>query len=157
MVQHQGDREHGRGGVGHALARDVGGRAWTGSKIAGEAPLRVDEPLAGEPETTGHGGREIREDAAEQVVGDDDVEALRVGRRGTGRRVDVLVAVVMSGTRPRRRRRCGSEPAGVGEHVGLPDHRETPPLALWRAQASRTTRSTPWRVSRLSSVAISPR
>ena len=67
---------------------------WTGSKS--DAPVRcgIRVRARGEADAAGDRAGQVREDVAEEIVGDDDAVALRGSRRG----------------RCRRRRRAGSRP-----------------------------------------------
>jgi hypothetical protein len=82
--------------------------------------------------------REVGDDVAEQIVGDDDVEAAGVGDHVDGRRVDVLIgdfdvgevlADLGDGPRPQR--------AGERQHVGLVHQRQV--LAPLGRPAERVT------------------
>ena len=115
-------------------------------------------PEAARPMPPVIGGGEVGEDVAEEVVGDDHVEARRVGRQEDRGRVDVQV---VDG-----RRRGTPHPTSATSR----DHTApacTSTLVLWtrvslrrgrrdaRAKASRTTRSTPYAVLSETSVATS--
>ncbi len=54
-----------------------GAEPWTGSNIDGAVRSGLTLPEAARPMPPVIGGGEVGDDVAEQVVGDDDVEALR--------------------------------------------------------------------------------
>ena len=153
------DRQDGRGGVGHRPAGDVRGGAVDRLEHAREAALGVDVAARGEADAAGDGGGDVGDDVAEEVVGDDDVEAARVGREEDRRGVDVLVGGLdIRELGPDLLHGAPPEVAGMREDVVLVHEREVPPGARRaRPKASRTTRSTPKRVLTLTSVAISLR
>ena len=68
-----------------------GAEPCTGSNIEGKSPDGVDVPARGEADAAGDGGGEVGEDVAEEVVGDDHVEALGLGDEEDRRGVDVQV------------------------------------------------------------------
>ena len=84
-----------------------GAEPCTGSNIDGLVPLDVDVAAGRQPDAAGDRGGEVGEDVAEQVVGDDDVEALRLGHQEHRRRVDVqVVGGDVRELRADLRRRC---------------------------------------------------
>src|SRR5882757_10827648 len=91
VAQQEGDGEDGGAGVGLALARDVGRRAVHGLEHRRELAGRVDVPARGDADTAGDGRGEVGDDVAEEVVGDDHVEAGRVGDEVDRRRVHMDV------------------------------------------------------------------
>src|SRR5690606_12236298 len=91
VVQQQRDREHGRGGVGLVLAGDVGGGAVHGLEHRGEGAGGVHVPARREADAAADGAGEVGDDVAEEVVGDDDVEAGGVLDQVDHHRVDVGV------------------------------------------------------------------
>ena len=102
-----------------------GAEPWTGSNMLGVGAVGVDVAAGREADAAGDGRGDVGDDVAEQVVGDDDVEAPRVGDQEDRGRVDVLVgrldlgelgADLVDGAAP--------QVAGVGEHVVLVDERE---------------------------------
>ena len=76
MSEQQRRRQDGRGRVGDPLAGDVGRRPCTGSNIDGLVPLTSRLPLAASPMPPVTAAAEVGQDVTEQVVRDDDVEAL---------------------------------------------------------------------------------
>ena len=135
-----------------------GALPWTGSNMHGRVPLGVDVAAGRQPDATGDGGAKVGEDVTEQVVGHDDVEALGLGHEEDRRGVDVAVVDGDVGELwPSRCRRCGS----TGRRRRPARCSCAPGSACARGRASarrtrtRTTRSTPNAVFRLSSVAIS--
>src|SRR5699024_1383178 len=91
VVQQQRDREHGGGGVGENLPGDVRGRAGHGLEHRGEGAGGVDGAARGEADAPADGGGEVGDDVAEEVVGDDHVEAGRILDQVDHHRVDVRV------------------------------------------------------------------
>src|SRR5690606_38614460 len=91
VVEEQRDGQHGGGGVGLALAGDVRRGAVDRLEHARGRPVGVDVAGGREPDAAGDGGGEVGDDVAEEVVGDDDVEAGRVGDEEDHRGVDVQV------------------------------------------------------------------
>src|SRR5690606_21646012 len=91
VVQQHGDGQDGGGRVGLALTGDVGGRAVDRLEHARRLTRGVDVAARGETDATGDRRGDVGDDVAEEVVGDDDVEACRVGREEDRRGVDVLV------------------------------------------------------------------
>ena len=97
-----------------------GAEPWTGSNMLGAVRSGLMLPLAARPMPPVIGGREVGDDVAEQVVGDDHVEARRVGGHEDRGGVDVQVVDrhvgelgADLGHQPRPHR------AGVDQHVGL--------------------------------------
>ena len=91
---------------------------------------RVDVATRREPDATGDGSTEVGEDVAEQVVGHNDVEALRIGDEVNGRRVDV--AVIDADAREIGAdglHRAGPEITRMHEHVVLVHQRQLAPGA----------------------------
>src|SRR4051812_39917666 len=78
-AQGGGEGEERGGGVGLAGARDVGGRAGARLEQGGEGAGGVDVPGGGQADPAGDGGGQVGEDVTEEVVRDDDVEALGLG------------------------------------------------------------------------------
>src|SRR6185312_2249460 len=78
LAEHGGGQD-GRGRVGLALAGDVRRAAVDRLEHARRGPLRVDVAARGEPDPAGHRGPQVGEDVAEEVIGDDDVEAFGLG------------------------------------------------------------------------------
>src|SRR5690606_6655960 len=76
VVEHHGDGQDGRGGVGLALPGDVGGAAVDRLEHARRGALGVDVAARGQADAAGDGGAEVGDDVAEEVVGDDHVEPL---------------------------------------------------------------------------------
>lgn len=91
VAQQEGDGEDRGGRVGLALPRDVGGRAVDRLEHRRERARRVDVAGGGQADAAGDGGGEVGEDVTEEVVGDDDVEALRLGDEEDRRGVDVQI------------------------------------------------------------------
>ncbi len=124
LEQHR-HRQDRRGRVGDAAAGDVGRRAVHRLEHRRVGAADVEVAAGREPDAAGDRGGEVGEDVAEQVVGDDHVEALRLGDQEDGRGVDVqvvggdvgeLLADPGDGALP--------QAAGVHEHVGLVHQRE---------------------------------
>ena len=94
----------------------------------------VDVAARRQADAAGDRAREVGDDVAEQVVGDDHVEALRVGGQVDHDRVDVAV---VGGDVGVLLRHLLEEPpphgAGVDQHVGLVDEGELLARALLRA------------------------
>src|SRR5262249_28469775 len=91
----------------------------------GELAGRVDVPARGDADAAGDGRGEVGDDVTEEVVGDDDVEALGLGDQEDGGRVDVQVVGgdlgvlrghPVEGVRP--------QVAREGQHVVLVDQGE---------------------------------
>ena len=157
LEQHR-HRQHRRRRVGLALAGDVGRRAVHRLEHRRVGAAHVEVAARGEADAAGDRGRQVGDDVAEQVVGDDHVVAAGVGDQVDRRRVDVVVGGrdvgELGGDRVRT---CGTRGR----------RRMTSTLFLWtsvrclrgrawaRPNASRTTRSTPKAVLTLTSVAIS--
>src|SRR5450432_3843295 len=91
VVEQHRDREHRRSGVSDRLPGDVGGAAVHRLKHAGRSAGRVDVATCRQADAPGNRGAEVGEDVAEQVVGDDHVEPLRVGHEVDGRGIDMAV------------------------------------------------------------------
>src|SRR5690606_35298121 len=91
VFEQEGDGEDGCGGVRLALTGDVGGRAVHGLEHRRRGPVGVDVARRRETDAARDGGGEVREDVPEEVVGDDHVEARRVGHEEDRRGVDVQV------------------------------------------------------------------
>ena len=124
VEQHRRGEDRG-GRVGLALTRDVWGGAVDRLEHARGFAGGVDVAARGQPDAAGDGRGDVGDDVAEKVVGDDDVEACRVGREEDRRGVDVLVggldvgelrADLLDGAAP--------QVTGVGEHVVLVDERQ---------------------------------
>ncbi len=137
MVEQERDREDRRGRVGLLLAGDVGGGSVHRLEHARERARAVDVARRGEADAARDRGRQVGDDVAEQVVGDDDVEAGRVGDQEDHGRVDVQVVDgdvrvlggdAVDGALP--------EGSGEGQHVGLVHERDALALAL-RGQVER--------------------
>src|SRR6478736_9445522 len=92
VVEEQRRGQDRGGGVGLLLARDVGRRAVDRLEHGGRGPVGVDVAGRGQADAAGDGGGEVGDDVAEEVVGDDHVEARRV--RGHEDRGGVDVQVV---------------------------------------------------------------
>src|SRR5690554_4399553 len=91
VLEQERNGEDRRGGVRLALARDVGSRAVHRLEHRRRGAVRVDVARGRESDTARDRGGEIGEDVPEEVVGDDDVEARRVGHEEDRRGVDVQV------------------------------------------------------------------
>ena len=116
VLQQHGTREDRRHRIGDAFAGDVRGRAVAGLKdrvAVAQVGGRGHAQPADQP------GRQVREDVAEHVLGDDHVEPLRLADELEGRRVDVQVI----GRDVRIARgdlvEHGAEEGERAEHVGL--------------------------------------
>src|SRR5699024_5769168 len=108
------------GRAGEVLARDVGGRAVHRLEHRRVGAGGVDVAAGRQADAAGDRGRQVGDDVAEQVVGDDHVEAARIGHQVHHRGVDVHVVGgdlrvlgghLVHGALP--------QPAGVGQHVVL--------------------------------------
>ena len=125
MVEHHGDGQDRGGRVRDLAARDVGGGAVDGLEHAREGAVGVDVGRCGEADAATDRASEVGEDVAEEVVGDDRVEACRVGDEEDRRGVDVQVVDDDVGELDAdRAHRALPEPAGVHEHVRLVDEGE---------------------------------
>ena len=94
VAQQQRRRCHGRQGVGGAGPGNLRRASVHGLIHPERAVLRETRPegSGGEkPERAADGRRLVGEDVAEQVLGDDDVEASRIGQEQVGGRVDERV------------------------------------------------------------------
>src|SRR5690606_5332559 len=78
VLEQEGDREHGGGRVGLALAGDVRRGAVDRLEHARCGAVGVDVAGRGQADAAGDGRGEVGDDVAEEVVGDDDVEACGV-------------------------------------------------------------------------------
>ncbi len=125
VVEQERSAQDGRRGVGELLAGDVRRRTVHGLEHAGEGAVRVDVAGCRQSDAAADRSRQVGEDVAEQVVGDDHIESSRVGHQEDGRRIHVQVADVdvrelggdtVDGALP--------EAAGVHEHVGLVHERQ---------------------------------
>src|SRR6478736_8922557 len=90
VEQQRGGQDRGRG-VGLLLPGDVGRGAVHGLEHRGGRPVGVDVAGGRQADAAGDRGGEVGDDVAEEVVGDDDVEATGVGRHEDRGRVDVQV------------------------------------------------------------------
>ena len=93
MLEQHGCGQDGCGRVGLVLAGDV--RSGTVDRLEHGRILvgRVDAARSGVADATDHGTGLVGDDVAEEVVGQDHVEAGRVGHHEDGGRVDVQVVV----------------------------------------------------------------
>src|SRR6478672_10180399 len=122
VVKQQRRGQDRRGGVRLLLPGDVGGRAVHGLEHGGRGAVRVDVPGRREPDAAGDRGGEVGDDVAEEVVGDDHVEARRVGGHEDRGRVDVQVVDADLGVLPRHLAdQAAPDRPGVDQHVGLVD------------------------------------
>jgi hypothetical protein len=85
MIEHHGRREHHRDRVGDALAGDVGRRAVHGLEDGRVGP---DVGARRHAEPADEAGHEVGQDVAEEVGGDDDIEAPRVEHELHRARID---------------------------------------------------------------------
>ena len=107
------------------LPRDVGRRTVNGLEHARERAIRVDVARGREADAAGDGAGQVGQDVAEEVVGDDDVEARRVCDQEDRRRVDVQIVYRDFGVLGRDRVHDAlPEPPAMHEHVGLVHERE---------------------------------
>jgi len=91
-VGKQQRHRHDRGGrIRDPLTGDVGCAAVHRFEHRRVGAGGVDISAGGQADTAADRGSQVRDDVAEQVVGDDDVEAPGVGDQVDGRGVDVLV------------------------------------------------------------------
>ena len=115
VLEQQRDREHRRRRVGDAGAGDVG-RCRAPARTSTGWCRGVDVAAGREADAAGDRRTDVGEDVAEQVVGDDDVEALGLRDEEHRRGVDVLVvgrdvgnsAATSSKTRRQRPPACTS-------------------------------------------------
>ena len=91
MIEHHGTGPDLADRIGDALAGDVGGGAVHRLEHGGELAGGVDVPAGGQSDAAADRGGEVGEDVAEQVVGDDHVEAARVVDQVDGGGIDVGV------------------------------------------------------------------
>ena len=94
VAKHHGVGERLGDGIGQALARDVGRAAMDGliERLAPAGRVgRTERGRGQEAQRSGQHRRFIRQDVAEQVVGDDDVEIARRAQQLHGERVGVHV------------------------------------------------------------------
>ena len=134
MVEQHRDGQHRRGGVGNRLARNIGRAAVHRLEHARRRPGRIDVAARRESDTTSDRRTQVGEDVAEQVVGHDDVEALRIGHEVDGRGIDVAVVDRNVGEVGRDcLDRAGPQIAGVHEHIVLVHQGELVPRARRRA------------------------
>src|SRR5699024_9678232 len=91
VFQHDGGRQHRGGGVGLALAGDVGCGAVYRLEHARERTVGVDVAAGGQSAPPGDGGTDVGDDVTEQVVGDHHVEAGGLIDQEHRRGVDVSV------------------------------------------------------------------
>src|SRR6185503_3805325 len=89
VLQHHGRRPDGADRVGDALAVDVGRRAVHGLEERRKGAFGVDVSGRRDGDGAGAGGPEVRENVAEEVGGDDDVEPVRVLHEVRAEDVDV--------------------------------------------------------------------
>ena len=102
-----------------------GAEPCTGSNMRGRGAVGVDVAGGREADAAGDGGGEVGDDVAEEVVGDDHVEARRVGGHEDHRRVDVhVVGGDVGELRGDLLEQPPPDRAGVDQHVGLVDQRE---------------------------------
>ena len=97
--------------VGSALPWPAmsGAEPCTGSNMLGTVRVGVDVAAGGQADATGDGRRDVGDDVAEEVVGDDDVEPAGVGGQEDRGRVDVqVVGADLGELAPRPPRRCGA-------------------------------------------------
>ena len=117
--QHRDREDRGRR-VGLALAGDVGRAAVDRLEHRRVLAAGVDVAGRGQADAAGDRRGDVGDDVAEEVVGDDDVEAARVGRHEDRRGVDVLVGHL--DVRELRTHGLDGAPPqvpGVDEHVVL--------------------------------------
>ena len=91
VVEQQRHGGDGGGGVSHPETGDVGRRAVHGLEHRRELTGRVDVARGGQADAAGDCAGEVGDDVAEQVVGDDHVEALRVLHEHDHGGIDVQV------------------------------------------------------------------
>ena len=146
--------EHERGGpdpgdgIGRAGPGDVMGGAVHGLEQRRARAGRVEVGRGGEPDPPRHRAGEVREDVAEEVVGDDHVVALGSLHQVDAGCVDVVVVARHAGVLARH---LVDHPlpqvTGEREDVGLVDERQvTAGPSTASSKANRTHRSTPMRV-----------
>src|SRR6185436_8564178 len=91
MLEHQRAGPDGGERVGDLLAGDVRRRAVHRLEDRRVEPFRIDVARGGDADRAGGRGAEIRKDVAEQVRGDDYVEAVRVQHQLDAQAVDVVL------------------------------------------------------------------
>jgi hypothetical protein len=93
-------------------------------------PIRVDVPRGGPTDPAGDGTPQVGEDVAEEIVGDDHVETVRLLDKVDARSIDMVVpglhirifeGDLVEGALPKVAREC--------EHIGLVYQRQTPSRA----------------------------
>ena len=120
MSEQQRRREDGRGRVGDPLAGDVGRRAVHRLEHRRVGAADVEVAARGEPDAARHRRRQVGQDVTEQVVRDDDVEALRRADHEDRCRVDVQIVGRHVGELLRHRGEdARPEAAGVHQNVRL--------------------------------------
>src|SRR5262245_21270397 len=125
MVEQQRRGQDRGGRVGLLLAGNVGGGSVDRLEHRGGGAVRVDVPGRREADAAGDGGGQVGDDVAEEVVGDDHVEARRVGGHEDRRGVDVqVVDTDLRELPPDLGDHARPHGAGVDEHVGLVDQGE---------------------------------
>ncbi len=124
MGQHQPGRQHRARRVRQALAGDVRRRAVHRLEDRRPGAIRVQVAARRVAKPAGQGRAQVGDDVAEQVVGDDHVEPLRVVHHPQARRVHVRVAELDAVLG----RYLVGDPvpqvAGMCEHVGLVHQRQ---------------------------------
>src|SRR5690606_37391579 len=95
--QAQCERQRGAGGVGPAAPGDVGGGAVDRLGHARRGALDVEVAARGHAQSALEHRTQVGDDVAEEVVGDDDVEALGGHRQVHAHGVDVDVVVLDTG------------------------------------------------------------
>src|SRR5262249_42266132 len=91
VLEHHRPRPDLYDGVGDRPSINVRRRAVHGLGERGKDPVRVDVAGGRDADGAGGGGAEVGQDVAEEVRGDDHVEALRVEHDLDGQAVDVVL------------------------------------------------------------------
>src|SRR5687767_12860817 len=91
VLEHQRAGPDGGDGIGDLPAGNVGRGAVYRLEDRRRGALGVDVPRGGDADGAGRGRAEVREDVAEEVGGDNHVEALGVQHHLDGEAVDVIL------------------------------------------------------------------
>ena len=122
VVQQQRRGQDRRRGICLLLARNVRGRAVDRLEHGRRGAVHVDVAGCGQADAAGDGCGQVGDDVAEEVVGDDDVEACGVGDQEDHGRINVQV--VDADVREFLRHgldRALPQVAGIDQHVVLVD------------------------------------
>ena len=90
MIQQQSNGENRRGWIGDALAGYVGSRSVGRLEHRWKTAVWVDIAARGQADSSGNRCCKISQDVSKEVVGDDDIEARRIGNEKDRGGVDML-------------------------------------------------------------------